>query len=389
MPTKQSERPLPMITSRERLKILMSGEIPDCVPVCPDTSNMIPARMTGKPFWDVYLKQDPPPWKAYIDAVKFFGYDGGYECSVPFDFGEAPSGDRWSEKIVERLPDGSFFTRQLNLNTGEWSRHLRYLTADNPPGTGILPETVGLPETPSTWEDPEGIKDWPKGIDLWRLYKKELGENGVAGFWLSTTNIVGSAEGVCEYFDNPEKFRKKRDDMLDSIERRMNYIASMPKEDWPDILFCGGSGSLIWQTPETFRELGLPVLKKAARMAHDLGIPTHVHSCGPERELVKMAAEETLLTIIDPLEIAPKGDCNLAELKRLYGSKLILKGNLHTTDLMLNGSKVDVVNASKKAIDDGAKGGRFILSTGDQCGRDTPDENIFAMIETSRTYGKY
>lgn len=31
----------------------------------------------------------------------------------------------------------------------------------------------------------------------------------------------------------------------------------------------------------------------------------------------------------------------------------------------------------------------FFLSTGDQCGRDTPDENLYAMIETARTYGKY
>ena len=45
--------------------------------------------------------------------------------------------------------------------------------------------------------------------------------------------------------------------------------------------------------------------------------------------------------------------------------------------------------AVEKAIDDAAEGGRFILSTGDQCGRDTPLENLYAMIETARTYGKY
>lgn len=31
----------------------------------------------------------------------------------------------------------------------------------------------------------------------------------------------------------------------------------------------------------------------------------------------------------------------------------------------------------------------FILSTGDQYGRDTPDENLFTMIETARTFGRY
>jgi uroporphyrinogen decarboxylase len=56
---------------------------------------------------------------------------------------------------------------------------------------------------------------------------------------------------------------------------------------------------------------------------------------------------------------------------------------------MLLGSRQDVVAAAKKAIDDAAAGGRFILSTGDQCGRDTPDENLRAMVETARTYGRY
>ncbi len=43
------------MTSRERLLTVMKGGTPDCVPVAPDFSNMIPARMTGKPFWDLYL----------------------------------------------------------------------------------------------------------------------------------------------------------------------------------------------------------------------------------------------------------------------------------------------------------------------------------------------
>jgi uroporphyrinogen decarboxylase len=83
------------------------------------------------------------------------------------------------------------------------------------------------------------------------------------------------------------------------------------------------------------------------------------------------------------------GDCDLAERKRLYGDKIVLKGNLHTTRDMLRGSAADVAAASRRAIDQAARGGRFILSTDDQCGRDTPDENLHAMVETARTYGRY
>lgn len=41
---------------------------PDCVPATPDFSNMIPARLTGKPCWDIYLYNDPPIREAYIAA---------------------------------------------------------------------------------------------------------------------------------------------------------------------------------------------------------------------------------------------------------------------------------------------------------------------------------
>jgi uroporphyrinogen decarboxylase len=83
------------------------------------------------------------------------------------------------------------------------------------------------------------------------------------------------------------------------------------------------------------------------------------------------------------------GDCDLSEMKRLYGDRIVLKGNLHTTRDMLRGSAADVAAASRKAIDQAGRGGRFILSTGDQCGRDTPDGNLRAMVETARTYGRY
>jgi len=157
----------------------------------------------------------------------------------------------------------------------------------------------------------------------------------------------------------------------------------------PDFLCVGGSGTLVFQSVRTFRQLALPAVKRAIELAKAAGIPTHVHSCGPEKQLVKIMAEATSLTVIDPLEEPPMGDCDLAEIKRLYGKHLVLKGNLHTSRVMLMGNAEEVVAASKKAIDAAAEGGGFILSTGDQCGRDTPFDNLRAMIETARSYGKY
>jgi uroporphyrinogen decarboxylase len=83
------------------------------------------------------------------------------------------------------------------------------------------------------------------------------------------------------------------------------------------------------------------------------------------------------------------GDCDLAELKRDFGKRFSFMGNIHTTDVMLYGTVEDVEKTAKKCIDDAAAGGGFILSTGDQCGRDTPDENIRKLVEVAKSYGKY
>jgi uroporphyrinogen decarboxylase len=376
------------MTHRERLLAVMRGEIPDCVPVCPDISNMVPCRLTGKPFWEIYVYRNPPLWKAYIDAVKYFDIDGGFEL---YEFGDLfgdEGQDGWTSYIVHRNANGSFVTQDRHERSGEWSRHVVVHTADNPPATNILPSKIGLPSVPTSWEPITGVREWPSGMELWKLIRRELGEHGVLGMPSgATTCLLWGPEEVYAYMDDPRPFYKRREEMLQRVTRRIERIATLAEK--PDFLFCGGSGSLVWQSPAIFRELALPVLKHVTELATELGIPTHVHSCGPEKELVRMAAEETKLTVIDPLEPPPMGDCELSELKRRYGQRLVLKGNLHTTSVLLLGSVDQVVAASRKAIDDAGAGGRFILSTGDQCGRDTPDENIRAMVETARAYGRY
>jgi uroporphyrinogen decarboxylase len=214
-----------------------------------------------------------------------------------------------------------------------------------------------------------------------------MGDQGLVGIFLAGSCVLSCEQDIYDYYDYPELHDYWRNQLVERVERRFANIMKMPVK--PDFLCVGGSGTLVFQTVDIFRRLAFPAVKRAIELAAKAGFPTHIHSCGPEKALIKIMAEETTLTVIDPLEIPPMGDCNLAEIKKLYGHKIVLKGNLHTTDVMLFGTPLDVIAASKKAIDDAAEGGRFILSTGDQCGRDTPDQNLLAMVNTARTYGKY
>lgn len=95
------------MTSRERLFSTLNHQIPDCVPVAPDISNMIPAKRTGHPFWDVYLYNKIPLWKVYVDAVEYFGFDSLMDGNIGVDFedlGEVGNNE-YSEFIISEQED--------------------------------------------------------------------------------------------------------------------------------------------------------------------------------------------------------------------------------------------------------------------------------------------
>jgi uroporphyrinogen decarboxylase len=83
------------------------------------------------------------------------------------------------------------------------------------------------------------------------------------------------------------------------------------------------------------------------------------------------------------------GDCDLAEIKGKFGHKLALMGNLHTTRVMLHGNVNDIRREALKAILAAGQNGGFVLSTGDQCGRDTAFENIFELVRVAKEFGVY
>src|SRR5512143_2603346 len=104
---------------RERLLTVLQGRIPDCVPVAPDFSNMIPAKLSGKPFWDLYLYNDPPIWEAYIACAKYFNIDSVMDGYFWVTFPEEiPPDEGWERVIVQRTPE-RIVTQETRMLHGE------------------------------------------------------------------------------------------------------------------------------------------------------------------------------------------------------------------------------------------------------------------------------
>jgi uroporphyrinogen decarboxylase len=219
-----------------------------------------------------------------------------------------------------------------------------------------------------------------------------MGEHGVVGLCMLLPHLLiqlrePAESALFDYYDHHGLLSG----FMREWEEHLLAVADKVIESGlePDFVFFPNSGAITMQSPEICREFTLPALKSLTARFKRAGIVTSLHSCGKERDLVKMAAEETDLDCIDPLEAPPMGDCDLREIKDAFGDRLALKGNLHTTEVMLRMTSDDVARAAREALEIGMPGGGFILSTGDQCGRDTPQANIAALADVCERYGTY
>jgi uroporphyrinogen decarboxylase len=177
-----------------------------------------------------------------------------------------------------------------------------------------------------------------------------------------TSQFDGSLEAATyAYYDYPELF----EELVRLHERQLLKKLEIAIEAGADSILTGGSGSITLQSPEIWRKLSLPTLKKITRICKEAGVISGVHSCGKECYMVEVCANETDLDYINPLEIPVMGDCDLGECKREFGSRVTLMGNLHTTNIMLEGTPELVRLESLKAIRDAGMNGSFVLSTGD------------------------
>ena len=386
------------MTGRQRMLTAFSLKEADHVPVSPDLSAMVPIRLSGIPFDEAYLDGRPHNGyasatvaEAYVNAVRHYGMDGWYIYGslkeiVPDDR------PRWTERLVPRKEIG----------------RTKFMSAETP--YGPLAQRIDyFPDEPP-WEIEKPIKDlrrdWPKLRSLlgenedWKwdsafVDRGRIGELGVYSVcvgipqdWWFFQRQGGYNNLFFDYVDDEEYM----DEVFGFYARRtLAFIEAAGKaHPKPDEIMLGGSASsLSASSPDLFRKYDLPFVQKAAELCRELGMYSHLHVCGKSDQIVEMVAQDSDVQVMEPLEEEPGGNVDIAAVKRKYGHKLCLKGNINTFDFMLNATPAQVEEKAKQLIDDCAYGGGFVLSTGDQCGRDTPDANIFKLVEVAETYGRY
>lgn len=375
------------MTPRQRMLTAMTGGTPDRVPASPDTNWLIPARLTGKPFWDVYYYNDPPVWKAYNDCVKHFGVDG-FSHHGYYTMPGRPETEG-SREIIRQDDEALVVRHTWRCPKGEMVSESTFLR-NLPPTTTLKPITDFVAQfecLPYRFGDVDRIS-----FDAYERVREDMGEYGVVGLCMNLPTLLTMEREPTEaafydYFEHHDLLLEYNRMQADHLEKVARKIVSSGFR--PDFVFFPNSGMITMQSVDIMKELSLPSLKTLTKIFHDAGIVTSLHCCGMEQALVELAARETDLDCIDPLEVAPMGDCDLGDLKERFGRDLALKGNLHTTKVMLEMYPAGVAQEARACLDAAMEGGGYILSTGDQCGTDTPDANIAALVDVCERYGQY
>jgi hypothetical protein len=365
------------MSSAQRIRAALHSQPVDRIPVSPDCSMMMPARYTGRPFWDVFLNETPPVWKARIALARRFNVDLIFGCNGVE--GDAPGVSK-ETNVLKRGEEAWIAEEIVHTPHGDLTRIMQY-PCDKSPWTlkPIITDPEGeINALLSTLEDPTTCRP----VSWYPSLIHELDEIGcVCGiisvplaWWLYQR--VKLEQGLMDFYDRTALVERALDAYA---EWALAWLDVQIRIQRPDFMMFGGSvSSMSVASPTLYRRYAYPWLKKACEITARHGIPSAVHMCGKCSAALDMLVDAGV-TMIEPLEGPPSGDVTLSEVRRRYGPHLVLKGNVNTFRTLARGTPEMVTQEARQCIIDAGELG-FILSTGDQVPGDTPEENFVALI---------
>jgi uroporphyrinogen decarboxylase len=149
---------------------------------------------------------------------------------------------------------------------------------------------------------------------------------------------------------------------------------------WGDVAYDGG----MFFSPDYWRDVFQPVVRKLCDAAHEHGLKTIYHGCGDARAVYDGLIDAGV-DGYNPLEA--KAGLDVVELKRTYGKRWAFNGNLDVRVLATNDR--DRVRREVLRKLNAAKGGGFILQS-DHSVPDNVDPGTYDyVIRLAREHGTY
>ncbi len=257
---------------------------------------------------------------------------------------------------------------------------------NHPLAKATLKEIHDFPWPDPKWYDASGIK---------AQVEARKGKYAIMGglwspFWHEANDLLGMENLFMKMYDEPEA--------VDAVfEHLSSYYFEANKRifdtagKYIDIFFMGNdlgsqNGPLV--SPELFRRFLLPHFRKLIELGHAYNLKVQLHCCGGIEPLIP-----GLISVgLDALH-AVQTTCagmDLVQLKKNYGKRMVFNGGIDSHHILMESTPEVVRERTKEILKIMMPGGGYVAGAShDTVLPETPVENVLAMCDTVREFGKY
>ena len=375
----------PGTTGKQRMLNAYRGRWSDRVAIAPEFWYYYPAKVLGVDM--IAFAREVPFHQALKTTFETFGCEGWGVAfaAVPVDDVDTTSTETWVDdntlevRSVTRTPFGTLASTQRGSR--------------DEPGWAVERPVKDVGRDLRAWEhltfgDPDRM-DTSGLVRAW----EEVGDSYLLEAWLGVPffdAFAGAREGgfetgVVDFVEHEDLLDPLQRRYVDLMVRKARVICERTSIESLCIGCAWSCNSLIG--PTLWRRWDKPVIRAVADEVHLHGRLLHVHFHGRCMETVADFAELGI-DCVCPFERPPGGDVDgLTGLRRVAGAlgeRVCMNGNVHTVETLIRGTPDDVRREVGEIMTAFAGRARVIVGTGDQVGRETPEENLHAMIDEAK-----
>ena len=376
------------MTSRQRVLAALSHQEPDRVPVA----------LGGGPYGivdDLYLRL--VDWLGLGAPVEPFrrGHNISYMDDrllerLGTDLRYCWPGLLPNSPVVPGDDENTFYDSYGQV----WKRALPYYHT----GEGILRDASGIGDIEARikWPDLSDPR-WMAGVSERARALREDTDHFVVmrmvashGPFQTACDLRGTVEFLMDLARNRD-FAHALLDRITTIQEGLIRLAMQAGGEYFDMIelpgddYAGNTNLMI--SPGMFREFIKPCLERLIRAVRESNPQTKVmlHSDGA---ITKLLPDLIALgvDVVHPLE--PLLATDMPAVKEQFGGQLSFLGGIDISHAM-RGSRQDVIEDARRSIAALGPGGGYILAPSNHLQADVPPENVVALFEAAREYGRY
>lgn len=264
----------------------------------------------------------------------------------------------------------------FNIESPEITMNIQSYAADEPPVREASDaRRIAVPD--ADWYDARGYGQMVARAALLAGGNMDLVGDCNGGTLSFYIGLRGMTRALTDLFDDPDMVHACMEKGVEICLERARFFL---RHGVNVLRYNDSSANMMLVSPGMWRQFVFPHLKRFCDEVHALSTETRIycHMCGDILPVIGdiRAAGIDMIGPLDPLS-----GHSVAEFRKAAGSDALLMGGVNTLTL-LNGSKEEVSREARACLRDGGAG--FALGSGCAVARDTPPENLRALVETAR-----